>query len=698
MTVFKLNKIQNKNYLNLFEIKPSFLPPCQENESFNTFVSSLEELLEKILHNFFADIESEENTFEGFNNLSNALPIVYYSDLDRNNYFSFCVLCDGDFSQGIGRFVTDMLSKWLIPGKQLSIHANRSLGFNFSHFPQKNLYLTQCYVVFDEKDLTSIKSNIEPFIHQLRLIILAVFHSRSIISQKKLSEEEKSHLIQENISSLLDFKQNSDVFDHFQHFFMKLSAEKNLSQIRENLDRLMNKNPKFYDRDIFDSIYNISLIFLDSFTALREPHFVSRLISFYYLFKKTVKHKTFLNPSERHINFKIFKTRYNQKDHSQTVGILLSMNLIEETERFDQAHMVQALKSCIGDIKYVKSSFLSDKRDPKFISFYLEIEKLNLSNFSIKELSSLKKKLPLEIKERIETSISPIFMPRNEEEIIRNIILLSKQLQYVKDIPQVIISYEKQTSKDISFTVILLRLLKKGTLPLKDLFSSKESFLKFFLEEVKIIASLKKKYSKEANVFKVLIPKSSFYRKDFSLDLQKARQTVVVELAKVIGDFRDYNGGMILKQNQALETLKQLLETQTKEKNPQIENFFYSIKPGIMQSIIDPKILKALFLLFGQISAQDISENSFLIKTISMPKYMLIVIKASSFDFKEQIENLIEDLKIASFDLTSCQMEEGKNCSLGYIYRCSNLSRHNFFYNSVLNCMKDWESKKNKKG
>ncbi len=682
--------IKQSNITSLFEMSPNFAPPFYLKNSFENYVGSLQELLETVLSKI--DIHAtHENRDKIFLELTKALPIIHYSDLNENsNSFSFAILCNGQFTHGIGRFIGDMLSKCLVPGSQLTLRGNRSLNFNFVHFPNQNLFFTEYFVHFEKKDFHYLIANMDHFTKQLRLTILAVYYARSIVSTKSIPEEEKASLVAQNISSLLGIEEEIEptAFDHMQNFLVKLSAEKNLSQIKSNLNGLINKYPSSFDWDIFDSIHNVSQVFSDLFTANRDPKFVSRLISSLYLFKKMAKQKN--TASERLIRFKLFKSKV-LKNRSQIMGVLLTLSLIEEKERFDQAHMLQSLKSLLGDIRYVKSSFISDKRDPKCFFFYLEIEKENLSNFTLSELKTLKKHLISEIEDRIEKRINPIFMPRNEEEIIRNIIVLSKQLKYVKDIPQLIITYEKQSEEDISFLVIMVRLLKEDSLPLKEHFSYFQTFLKFISDEVKILGSLKKKYPKEANVFRVLIKKTAFYRKDFSLDLQKARQTVVSELAKIFGDFRDYNGGMILKQNQALDSLKQLLASLDKKKAFLVENFFYSIKPGIMQSIIDPKILKTFFLLFNQALETNFSEKPFVIKTISMPKYLLLVIGSCSSSFKEQIENTLSSLKIASFDLTSGFLQEEGITALGYIYRTSNLTRHAYFSSSISNAMKKWE-------
>ena len=148
---------------------------------------------------------------------------------------------------------------------------------------------------------------------------------------------------------------------------------------------------------------------------------------------------------------------------------------------------------------------------------YLEVEKESQEDFSYEEIQHLRIALPYNLKSHIEHLIYPIFMPRNEEEVLKNIIILSQQLKFVEDLPQLIISYDNQTSKELVFTIILVRLLKKNTPPLKEIFLTSQTFLKFHPEEVKIIGTLKRKYPKESNLFKVSLNKTNFYRRKKSI-------------------------------------------------------------------------------------------------------------------------------------------------------------------------------------
>ena len=74
----------------------------------------------------------------------------------------------------------------------------------------------------------------------------------------------------------------------------------------------------------------------------------------------------------------------------------------------------------------------------------------------------------------------PIFMPRNEEEVMRNILSLSNQIRYIKDPQQVFITFDEQTNAHLFFTVILVRILKKGFITVPDIFSKDGYFPRIY--------------------------------------------------------------------------------------------------------------------------------------------------------------------------------------------------------------------------
>ena len=235
---------------------------------------------------------------------------------------------------------------------------------------------------------------------------------------------------------------------------------------------------------------------------------------------------------------------------------------------------------------------------------YFEVEKEELTDFSTLEREGLKEKLSIELQAGIEKVAHSLFMPRNEEEVMRNIITLSNQLRFFKDLPQAIISFDEQTESELSFTVIWLRILKPGDVPIEEVFGKSTCLLKIVLERIRQMGLIRKKFPKEASVFRVKIPIASFLRSDCSVDLFKARYFLVTELESVLGQFRDYNGGMIAKQHEQYLALKKRVWDRKDEWI--LENFFHSIFPIELRSVFPIEPLEILFkILLKSIAGEE---------------------------------------------------------------------------------------------
>ncbi|NGX62758.1 MAG: hypothetical protein KR126chlam6_00158 [Candidatus Anoxychlamydiales bacterium] len=667
----KFIKTSDKIEFNPFEIEPIFPYPINYRANFDSFMSSIHALLKSILsENTLLELhkaKDREDIRNVFLKMEDSLPLITNSSFATATpfCFAFSVFCTSDLTNEISRFITDKLTRWLVPGKLLDINGHRSIRFKFKHFDQKSYYLSEYFITIgSEKELLILKKNLTFFINEMKLIIMSVKHTKDINSLNELRDEKQSSNIEQNISSLVMKNRNEiNDFDQRENIFFKLSEEKKINEIKENLALLMYKRPKIFDRDIFDSLHNTSLIFKEKFTTTRDPKLVSRIIALQYLFKKSIKQiSSHLPQNKRIVKIKLLKT--NSK--KSVLGILIVMNILKENEYFEKSYILEAISQIIKNFKFDESSYIVDHREDKILSFYLEIESQK-SRFSIEEINDLKQRLPEAFTSKMKNLMNPIFLPRNEEEILRNIIVLTKQLNYVKDIPQVMISFSKQTSKDISFTVILLRLIKKNEKSLKELFTYSNTFLKFSLEEAKTVGMLKKKYPKEANIFRVSMNKYPFLRRDYSLDLRKGRQTLCLELTNVIGKFRDFNGGLLIKQCEALESLKKMLSNLKKSYEFLLEEFFYSIRPGIMQSILDATVFKKFFLMFIDITKKPLDKNEYTINSSEDGKYYFVMIKTNVSQLKDNIILAVNKLKFKSFEIISSSLDKNDQKTLGYI-------------------------------
>jgi hypothetical protein len=278
------------------------------------------------------------------------------------------------------------------------------------------------------------------------------------------------------------------------------------------------------------------------------------------------------------------------------------------------------------------------------------------------DLKLLKEKLAEEIKNGIERVMHPIFMPRNEEEVMRNIITLSNQLKFPRDLPQVIISFDQQTDEELWFTVTVLRLKGEKDLPLQDLFMHKNPQMKFCPDRVKQVGLLRKKTPKEATVAHIKLPVYPFLRADHSVDLFKARHDVVLSLQKVLGEFRDYNGGMIAKQHEQFLALKNLLPDLGKKEEVLLEKFFHSLYPIELRSLFHPAPLKTLFLMLVDLMAGKQEGASALCEG----DYCFYLCSCQSDEIKRRLEGIVEREALIEVAVVSLQHFETQY--LGFIY------------------------------
>lgn len=670
-------KLSNKSPL--LKICPTCSPIEGTEEGFQVYIEAAQKVIDSIL--------PKEASLEEILSL---LPIVKHSYSQRPPYtIAISVISPSAYTHGMGRYVTDMLSRWLIPGKQLPIIGGINLNFYFAGAPRHHFFLHHELASIEEGDFELAKKNALDLLRELKINIQAVYHARYIVARKHLTLDQKQNLIQEHISSLLNLQCSDaerNIYDQMQGFLNKLLAEEKLTEVKKNIAFLWHSRPKIFDRSVFYEMMHYTALFLDPFIAQRSSRHISRIIALQYLFKKILFLSIQKLPQERHISVKVICTSLQAKP---ILAILVAMNLLKETERFDKKHLIEAIQSCLPSSQYVPNSFLADKRDESIRFFYLEIE--NASSFSREQIQLLRTHLSSEIHRQIENVIHPIFMPRNEEEILRNTVILSKQIRYPRDLPQVIISFESQSDGALSFLAILVRLLKEGTPPIRELFKKLRSFAHWTLEETRIVGRLKQKYPKEASLLRISLDKSPYFRKDYSLDLQRARQKIAAELTQIFGEFRDYNGGMIRKQEETLSQLRQLLSLPNSHQEFLLENLFYSIRPGAMQGIHSVETLKSFFLLLLEtIKSSEISRSPSL-KTTKKGNCFLAMICGASESFKDFALAAIAKLEIDDRDLCQSFFHREDTSVLGFILRSGDLHVEALFSEALQSALMKWK-------
>lgn len=683
-------------------IKPSYSTQGINTEEYDAFIAFIEKILHSVLPSdllkALSQNKSQQTIETSLTSLHQKLPFLA-SNAPEEAPCTFCVslLCHSDFTSGVGRYLCDIMTRWLVPGKFLNISSVRSLNFSFTAYPEESLFFHQLLIdVETEQQLSLIKNNWENLKNEVRLSILSVRHARNILSLKKLSAEEKKAMIEENIASVIASPSKTlehNLFSQMHNFWLHLSAEDKIKQIQEQFTPYIKQRPKIFDGSIFHEIKHAILLFGEKFTGLRDLRHISRLISYQYLFRKTLMRHRIESPEERILTLKLLKTHFPSSPEKTVLGILGAMNVLRENELFEERHIVEAITHCLPLVHIVDNSFILDRssHDPIRL-FYVEIEKPEGAAFRLDEIKELKKNLPHELKENMETVLHPVLMLRNEEETMRNILLLSQQLKYINDLPQVIISFNAQTEDALQFTIILLRILRDHDLPLTDIFASAITELKIEELEVKNVGLLRKRYPKESNVFKISLDKKKFLRKDFTIDLFKARQEVSLELNTLFGGIRDFNGGILSKQQEVFQKLKNLIDEPSGQKDFLLENFFYSITPPLRQSLIAPTTLKDLFTLMQEAFDADYQKEAFFLKAKHESSQLLIMAASPCSCFKEELCSLLRKLKIPSSELSCTQVNAYGICCIGYLYQNPDPSIRSLFYSTLLSCLKEWQA------
>jgi hypothetical protein len=579
--------------------------------------------LERILHHIFPPnfFEEEDALFR----LSNQLPIISWTSLKDPPFdLSFFILCR--FRANAFSFFYEMTSRWLIPGKRLNPLLQFAADFSMPELGnQKYIGGEVMLHIENEKEYETLQKNLPIIESEIRLGVDSYYQACRILEIKGLTADEKTALIQENIVSLIKHR------------------------------------PQDFDFDILSEMQHFLVLCKEDFKHSRSWRHMSRIICVHYLFRKALKFSLEVFPERRYINVKLIRATLNQE--KKVLGIAIGMSFLREYERFEAQHILSGVQSLIPEAIYLESSFFCNQsRSDPTLAIYLEIEKRGTSSITLAEERLLKEELSLELKNRIEQRLNPIFMPQNEEAIMRHMITLARELKYIRDLPQVMIDFAQQTADKLEFLVVFLRIAKANLKAISSFFE-RPSFLEYIPDRTKLIGSIGKKCKKEASVFRLRIGKTPFLRKDHSVDLNRARQEIAQELKRLIGDFRDYNGGMLSKENELFENLRK-----TVKGNPfLLENFFYSLHPAVMRILLPVEALKKLFKMIVDTQRDGLAEEQpYQICMQYDAQFMYMMILSHDFNFREHLPQV---LKPYSGRIASCLLQQTEFPCFGLILR-----------------------------
>ena len=329
----------------------------------------------------------------------------------------------------------------------------------------------------------------------------------------------------------------------------------------------------------------------DSFKSLRTPEHLLKLILSHNALRDQQHNK-----KEALLFFKIFPTELHFPFGSKEVlSLIVSLRALSAYEHFDYRHMLQACKRILPSLELIPESFYTYQyANESTRAFHLELAPGDGSNLTVRDRLDLKERLEQELSLAIEHVVTRIDIPPNEDDVLRNILLLSQEIKNVRDPPQVIIQFQGQSDTSLNFHVTLVHLLKEAN-PSTSLPSFHAENIQFQTLSSTLVDKLRNKYYKESFTFLVKCQKDAFLRLDHSVDFLKARESVRRALEDNFGKVRDLNGGLIYQQTKLLDRVEALLTEEETRDFFFVQKLFHSLTPSLMKNLLGPEHILTVF-------------------------------------------------------------------------------------------------------
>jgi oligopeptide transport system substrate-binding protein len=459
----------------------------------------------------------------------------------------------------------------------------------------------------------------------------------------------------------------------------------------KKLDELINRFPQHLEPTIFKEKDRLLAYFDQEFLRKRSVKHLLRLLSAQYLKKKKLLSTVYLSPKTRCLEFRIMPTKLEFPFASKwVIGILTQLSLNSRYELFDQVQLLKAVQKIIPDLRIVKGSiYIFYSADDSIKTLYAEFEKNGNKFFKLSELKALKTSLEDELLRSIERLVPTVFMTRNQEEVLRNILTLSQQIEHSADLPQVMMSFEAQTAEELIFTAICVCAKNNDTISIDNLLKQESSFFQWILERKQLVKYIDQHQPVFAYIFRVLLtPHPAILRSDGSLNFFAARQQIGNFMKSCIGEFRDFNGGILIKQEETLHSLKIALPSIAPEL---IENIFYSIAPIEMQAILPLSTLKILFQLFTQMFDHPLPDSSaYIHKSSTKDQLFIVMVRIPNGTFHEMAKDHLLSVDLPEVKQASIALTMNDSYVFGYLLETENAQLQDRFLESLEKLLAYW--------
>lgn len=528
---------------------------------------------------------------------------------------------------------------------------------------------------------------IKPFIEKQAVLLSDPLPPLSLISMQELRLENGYFLELffsiENRSELKNIEQNLPTFlqEVKSNLHKKTLAHKPplaLTKWRkiEDLSQVVYK--RFLAEEDFFRLQEVFFLTIrQDFEKKREAQHLCKISCLLFFFKKRLSTHTSAFPLRREVLVKIFSARIHYPfGIGKVMAIMVGLNHIEEYEHFTQRHLLTAIRRILPQTEYNKDSLYVYNLESGFSIYYLEIEKRDRHFFSLEEKKKITKLLSAEIPNSVEYLSPSLLIPRNEEEIMRNIVTLSNELRFIRDLPQAIISFQKQKRDLLRFTIILVRILHKNSKMIQTLSHLLPLGVRIYFEKTTHVGYVRKRHIKEAHLFSLEVKSNAFLSQNSSIDLLQARQFIAQSLEKMIGPYRDFNGGLLAKQKQLLSLLKSELHF-SKRLEHLIDRLYYSLFPLLAQAALPLEEGVLLFSLFLEALSANL-DNFPVMKSKIVKNCCAIVLMTDDPELKNILHRQVDQTYEKSFFYVRGDLELEHRFYLCYLaYEKDQRASHN---------------------
>jgi oligopeptide transport system substrate-binding protein len=651
-------KNKEKTQESLPSIQPLF-PQLASCTALSGQLGQGKEILKRLLPENFSSLTDQQARAW----FSKNLPLIQWIPIESApDILSVYFLCTPTQEVKADNVLLQLMKKWLIPEKEVQVLGFNSLYFYMEGHNSHLFFVAEVKIlVEDGRDLRKIEEHLPRLSHELSLCLSSAKYFEHCLDAKALSLDQKS------------------------------------TQIQGYLRRLSERTQNRLDIGLFQNMSAFLAISKPDFREVRLAKHLTRIVVTHHLLKKHLLHHLSVTPEKRHLEFRFIRSKLRFPfGIKKVLGLSVAVALSDRYESFEDTHILDAVQKFIPKAQMVKGSFYYYRGNNDPIKYlYLELEKKDGVAFHQNEIQLFNRELGEELKKRVERLVPSVFMIRNEEEVMRNVLILSQELKYLSDLPQVMVNFEKQEADKLYFTVLVIRVLKKHDRPLEELFRSSKQSFQFISDRVQHVGYVRKKNPKEANVFHLCIPKErSLLRANSSVNFYLARQKIVSIMTEALGEVRDYNGGMILKQGELFSQLKLAFSGIAQKDQELLENFFFALNPIEAQATASLTSLKTLYTLILEASQKELSKRESAYKKFTKKKdKMFAVIRIKDPTFESILNEELSQLENFSKSLIRTTVNYQGTHLYGIIYETINDNQQKLFQKIVESSFQKWVSK-----